>query len=134
MRLRPSGSGLRVSCTSSSSRTIEQSLRAANIFALPSVREAMPMALLEAMSSGLPAVASRMPGATDAIIEDGRNGILVTPGDSEGLASAIRAPSRRPSPCGGPGAPRRANHRVALSVEQAARDWLAAYQRVMNES
>ena len=48
--------------------------RAADLFVLSSVREANPVALLEAMSCGLPCIASRLDGSTDVIIEDGVNG------------------------------------------------------------
>ena len=51
-------------------------------------REGMPTALLEAMRAGVPVVASRVGGVSE-IVEHGRTGILVTPGDAQGLASAI---------------------------------------------
>ena len=64
-------------------------LRAADIFALPSLAEQSgSMALLEAMQYGLPVVAS----AVDGIVEDvtdGVDGLLVAPGDSAGLAQAL---------------------------------------------
>ena len=59
---------------------IERCFRAADLFVLPSVREAHPLALIEAMSCGLPSIATRLPGVTDVIIEDGRNGRLVPAG------------------------------------------------------
>ena len=64
-------------------------LRAADLFVLPSKREGLPVALLEAMACGLPCIASRLPGSTEAIIDDGANGVLTTPGDVPGLAGAI---------------------------------------------
>jgi glycosyltransferase involved in cell wall biosynthesis len=66
-------------------------LRAADVFVLPSKREGMPVALLEAMACGLPCVASRLPGSTDAIIDANENGLLVAPGDAGGLAGALAA-------------------------------------------
>ena len=64
-------------------------LRAADLFVLPSKREGLPVALLEAMACGLPCVASRLPGSTEAIIDDGVNGVLTAPGDVAGLTDAI---------------------------------------------
>jgi glycosyltransferase involved in cell wall biosynthesis len=66
-------------------------MRAADLFVLPSKREGLPVALLEAMACGLPSVASRLPGSTDTIIADGDNGLLVPPGDPAALAVAIAA-------------------------------------------
>lgn len=64
-------------------------LARADVVVLPTLhREGMPTALLEAMQAGVPVVASRVGGVSE-IVEHGRTGILVTPGDAQGLASAI---------------------------------------------
>ena len=49
----------------------------------------MPLALLEAMSAGLPIVATRVGGIPE-VLEDGVSGILVGPARPEELAGAIR--------------------------------------------
>ena len=59
---------------------VEHCFRAADLFVLPSVREAHPLALLEAMACGLPVIATRLPGATDAIVDAGLTGKLFAPG------------------------------------------------------
>ena len=64
-------------------------LRAADVFVLPSRREGLPVALLEAMACGLPCIASRLRGSTDAIITEGENGFLVPVGDVEAVAAAL---------------------------------------------
>jgi len=64
-------------------------LQHAAIVVLPTLhREGMPTSLLEAMKAGVPVVASRVGGVAE-IVEDGRTGVLVTPGDAQGLAEAV---------------------------------------------
>lgn len=59
---------------------IENVYRRADIFALTSVREGFCMALGEAMSAGIPAVAFRSCPAIHELIDDGVNGIFVDDG------------------------------------------------------
>ena len=63
--------------------------RAVDAFVLASSREGLPNALLEAMASGLPCIASRIDGVTDPLIQDGVNGVLVPPVDVGALAEAL---------------------------------------------
>jgi glycosyltransferase involved in cell wall biosynthesis len=69
--------------------SIEQYYRAADVFVLPSLREGLPNALLEAMACGLASIASRLPGVTDSVVTDGVDGLLVEPAGREALAAAL---------------------------------------------
>ncbi len=64
--------------------------RAADVVALPSVdrTEAFGLVLLEAMACGTPVVASRLPGVR-TLVDEGRTGYLVEPGDAADLADKI---------------------------------------------
>ena len=57
----------------------------ARVFVLPSLTEGHPKVLLEAMSCGVPCVASNV-GGSRAILADGETGLLFEPGDAGGLA------------------------------------------------
>jgi glycosyltransferase involved in cell wall biosynthesis len=57
-------------------------------FVLPSLSEGLPQVILEAMSFGLPVIASGVGGIPD-VIEHGKTGFLVEPGDSKGIRKHI---------------------------------------------
>lgn len=62
----------------------------AHIFCLPTIsREGLPKALMEASASGLPIIASDVPGCRE-IVSDEINGLLVPPGDVHALAAGLR--------------------------------------------
>jgi glycosyltransferase involved in cell wall biosynthesis len=63
-------------------------LRAADIYVSSSKTEGMSNAILEAMSTGLPVVATRVGGAGD-IVEHGTTGLLVPADDADQLANAL---------------------------------------------
>jgi len=63
--------------------------RSLDVFVLPSLREGLPLTVLEAMATGLPVVATPVMGIVE-VIRDRVDGILVPTADTEGLRSAIR--------------------------------------------
>ncbi|HEX9991106.1 MAG TPA: glycosyltransferase [Chloroflexia bacterium] len=64
-------------------------LNAMDVFVLPSLHEAFPIAILEAMAVRLPVVATRVGGVPE-VIQDGTTGLLVPPNDEEALHQALR--------------------------------------------
>lgn len=66
----------------------EHLLARAAIFVLPSYNEGMPMAILEAMSWGLPIVTTPVGGIPEVVMQD-QEGLLVNSGDVIGLAHAL---------------------------------------------
>jgi glycosyltransferase involved in cell wall biosynthesis len=67
-------------------------LHVARVLALPShpAVETLPLSVLEAMAAGVPVVATRV-GSLPEVIESGRTGLLIDPGDPRALASAIES-------------------------------------------
>ena len=111
---------------------IEKYVRAADVYVLPSIREAHPLALLEAMACGLPCIATRLPGSTDAIIDDGVNGRLFPPDDEAALAAALRDVLSNPAAGRALGARARATVTARYDIGRTADQWLSAYRTVLN--
>lgn len=71
-------------------RDVDAELARMDLFVLPSLfGEGLPLVVLEAMAAGVPVVASRVEGIPEAI-RDGRDGLIVEPGDPQDLAAALR--------------------------------------------
>jgi len=64
-------------------------LRASDVFVLPSEDDAFPSSLVEAMACGLAVIATPV-GAMASVVEHGRNGLMVAPGEEAELHEALR--------------------------------------------
>lgn len=91
---------------------VRQHLDAADIFVLPSVAEGISNALLEAMATGLPCIATTV-GGTPEVLDNGRCGILLPPNQPAQLADAIVE--------------------LATNPDKAARLGAAARDRIMSQ-
>ena len=67
---------------------VEEILSIADVFCLSSINEALSFAILEAMAEGKPVVATRVGGVPEAVV-DKVTGLLVPPGNTRWMASAI---------------------------------------------
>jgi glycosyltransferase involved in cell wall biosynthesis len=67
---------------------VNELLATSDIYIQPTLAEAFGLAVAEAMACGCAVVASRV-GGINELIEHGKNGLLVAPGDEAGLAAAI---------------------------------------------
>lgn len=67
---------------------IKELLNIADIFLFTSYQEGLPRSMMEAMSAGLPCIASKVRGNID-LIQNGVGGFLRHPKDSEGFAEAL---------------------------------------------
>jgi len=90
LRARATALGIEACVEFAGSRTdVADQLNTFDIFLLPSLWEGLPLVLLEAMASGSPVVASAVDGVGE-IVTDGRDAVLVPPGDPAALAAAVR--------------------------------------------
>ena len=117
-----------------STRAIEQYFRAADLYVLPSVREGLSIALLEAMASGLPCIATRLDGSTDGLIEHDVNGMLVEPDDAEGFAESIRTILSDSDRAVRLGCAARETVLERYSIQRTAPSWLSAYRELASAS
>ena len=67
---------------------IPKYLSAADVFVLPSLSEGFPLAILEALATGVPVVATQVGGIPDILVNE-TNSLLTKPRDVEGLAQAV---------------------------------------------
>jgi glycosyltransferase involved in cell wall biosynthesis len=70
-------------------KKLRNAYRESRLFALPTSYDSQPLAILEAMSSGLPVVSTRIGGIPD-MVRDGQEGFLIEPHDTISLADKIR--------------------------------------------
>jgi glycosyltransferase involved in cell wall biosynthesis len=83
-----------------------------DVFVLPSYNEGLPMALLEAMGWGLPAITTPVGGIPELVISN-QNGLLVNPGDIQQLSEAMQSLIE--------------NETLRLSLGNAARQTVACF-------
>lgn len=94
--------------------------RRADVFCLPSFAEGLPVVLMEAMSHGLPVVATRIAGVAE-LVEDGVSGALVSAGRVDVLVDALRRLAADPVLRSRLGAAGRARVRAEYDVDDSAR-------------
>ncbi len=95
----------------------------ADVFVLPTLADTLGIVFMEAMAAGLPVIGTRMAGIPE-VVEDGKTGILLAPGDNAALRAAIDA-LRQPEVRARFGA---AGRKVALEKFNAATN----YGRLVN--
>lgn len=70
-------------------KDVNEILKISDCFVFPSLQEGLSVALLEAMTEGLPVICSKIRGNTD-LIKDSKGGYLIEPSDSDSYANAIK--------------------------------------------
>lgn len=109
-------------------RATERYLQASDGYVLPSHTEGLPVALLEALATGAPCVATRVGGSAE-VLSGLAAGRLVPPGDARALAEAVTGMLREPATIS---ARREARQRVeeAYSLQSVAERLTALYRKL----
>jgi glycosyltransferase involved in cell wall biosynthesis len=108
-------------------------LRAADVFVLPSVAEGMSNSLLEAMSAGVPIIASSIGGNTD-LLRDGVNGLMADPLDPAAWTRAIVQLLEEPATAARLGAAARESVVAEFSIEAIVDRYVELYSRLMGRN
>jgi glycosyltransferase involved in cell wall biosynthesis len=105
-------------------------MRLADLFVLPSIVEGMPLVLLQAMASGLPVLATNVPGSVD-LVHMGDNGLLVPPKDPAALAEALVALLSNRSACHSMG---KRSREISCTMDWAeiAQSYYTLYEAVLS--
>jgi glycosyltransferase involved in cell wall biosynthesis len=112
---------------------IETVYRSADVLLLPSIwPENQPVSITEAMAAGIPVIASRIGGIPE-LVEDGRTGFLVEPGDSFALASKMRAFVENPDMLQAHGI-RAAERMTENTLERRVSEYVARYDAIRSTS
>ena len=111
---------------------VPELLAASDFFVLPSLQEGLSMALLEAMATGLPIVASEVSGTVQVMIPN-QTGILVPPGDTRRLAQAIERLLSDAVQAQAMGAAARRRVETNFSARKQAGEYLALYRRLLDK-
>jgi len=112
-------------------RDIDRYYRSADAFVMPSIREAFGMALVEAMASGLPVVATRIDGVTDRIVHDGVTGELVPPRDAAAIAAALQRSLTDPARAAAMGAAARGDVDARYGLAASGERWRRIYDELV---
>lgn len=111
------------------SADVKQQYLKANLFLHPSRHEGMPNAVLEAMASGLPVIASHISGNEELVLE-GTTGLLVPVEDADGLREALRALLQAPERRQAMGEAARGRIEASFGWERVADE----YQSILKEA
>lgn len=111
---------------------IENVLSEAKIAIAPSIiEEAFPRAVLEASACGIPVVATNVGGVSE-IIEDGVNGLLVEPGNSEEIANAVLRLIKEPALCDTISRNEREKVEKMYSMEKSLKETEELYRKTLS--
>lgn len=106
-------------------------MASADVFCLPSYREGFGMVIMEAAATGVPCVASRIYGITDAVIDE-CTGLLHPPGDIQAIANQLSRLLTDPALCLEMGQHARIRAMADFSQIRLTQGLMAFYEKIVN--
>jgi glycosyltransferase involved in cell wall biosynthesis len=108
----------------------EDYMAAADVFCLPSYREGFGMVVIEAAAAGMPSIASRIYGVTDAV-EEGVTGLLHQPADVAGIAGMMTSLANDQARRLAMGSAARERALRLFSAEAVTAAWFGFYEKLV---
>src|SRR5687768_3813244 len=108
-------------------------MRSMDLFVLPSLGEGISNTILEAMSTGLPVVATRVGGNAE-LVEEGLTGMLVPSGSATALAAAVQEYYRNPELLVKHGRAARKQVETRFSMEAMMSGYLEVYDKALRRA
>ena len=105
-------------------------MAAADLFALPSRFEGLPLVVLEALAAGLPVIGTRVVGTEEAVLH-GETGLLVPPEHPAALADALIGALRGPGRLRRWSAAARRDYQARWTARRMADDTAAVYDALL---
>jgi sugar transferase (PEP-CTERM/EpsH1 system associated) len=111
---------------------IPELLRSFDVFALSSIAEGTPVALLEAMASGVPVVSTRVGGVPELVVEN-ETGLLAPARDAQALADALAVYVTQPALREQHGRASRERVEACYSIANMVKSYTALYDRLCKD-
>ena len=105
-------------------------MRAMDLFVLPSLGEGISNTILEAMSTGLPVIATKVGGNVE-LIKEGVTGTLIPPDAPAAMMTAILSYYRHPELIASHGTAAREQIKTSFSMESMTKGYLQVYDKVL---
>ncbi len=105
-------------------------MRTMDLFVLPSLGEGISNTILEAMSTGLPVIATRVGGNAE-LVKEGVTGMLIPPDAPAALTAAILSYYRHPELIASHGAAAREQIQAGFSMKAMTEGYLRVYDQVL---
>lgn len=112
---------------------VKECLAASDVFVLSSNWEGNPLAVMEAMSAGLPVIGT-MAGGIPELVESGQQGFVVPLGDCVGFANAMQTLLNNPEMRAAMGNAACEHATSAFNVDRMAQGYASLYRKALNTS